>query len=65
LTLHLHLQRKFELLVQGASPLFQSPNGQIYPPPHQIANNPNQITPDCAADAAIIHLKDFFIGIND
>jgi hypothetical protein len=32
---------------------------------HQVAKNPNQIAPDRATYAAIVHLEDFFIGIDD
>jgi hypothetical protein len=38
---------------------------ELVPRSHQVTNNPDQITPDGAADAAIVHLKDFFIGINN
>jgi hypothetical protein len=38
---------------------------KLIAPPHQIADNPNQITPHGAADATVVHLKDFFIGVND
>ena len=31
---------------------------------HQVRNNPNQVTANSTANAAIIHFKDFFIGIN-
>jgi len=31
---------------------------------HQVADNPDQVAPHGAADATIIHLKDFFIGID-
>jgi hypothetical protein len=31
---------------------------------HQVRNNPNQVTADSAANATIVHLKDFFISID-
>jgi hypothetical protein len=31
---------------------------------HQIANDANQIAPHGAANAAIVHFKNFFIGID-
>jgi hypothetical protein len=38
---------------------------KLIAPLHQVADNPYQVTPDGAANAAVVHLKDFFIGVDD
>jgi hypothetical protein len=35
---------------------------ELIAPPHQVADNPNQITPNGTADTAIVHFNDFFIA---
>jgi len=36
---------------------------KLVSPLHQVANDRNQVAPHGAADAAIIHLEDFFVCI--
>ena len=33
--------------------------------PHQVGDDPNQIAAYSTADAAIVHFKDFFVGIHN
>jgi hypothetical protein len=36
-----------------------------YAPPHEAAENADEIAAHSAADAAVVHLEDFFFGIDD
>jgi len=44
---------------------FRAQFGRTCPPPHEIAEDADQIAAYGAADAAVVHLEDFFLGVDD